>query len=75
VAVGLGVMEPGLTFATGARAQVLETETARLRARGAVQAGINFEYQSSSEGHESAGVSYDNTHAILWRLGLTFRSE
>jgi hypothetical protein len=35
-------------------AQVLETETARLRKKGAVQMGVNYEYQTSSEGHESA---------------------
>jgi hypothetical protein len=130
-----------LVLAVAARsdAQVLETETARLRLKGAVQVGSNFEYQTSTEGHEaalpllfeyglsdrfelvvepvastqirprsgmrasgagdteaagqelvgtvgvgvhvhpkwflSAGVSYDNTHAWLFRPGITFRSR
>ena len=40
--------------AVASPAQVLETETARLRKKGAVQLGVNYEYQTSSEGHESA---------------------
>jgi hypothetical protein len=37
-----------------ARAQTLETETARLLARKAAKFGANFEYQRSSEGREKA---------------------
>jgi outer membrane putative beta-barrel porin/alpha-amylase len=37
-----------------AAAQVLETETARLRVKGAIQAGANVEIQTSPEGHEAA---------------------
>ncbi len=44
----------GVAAAAVCPAQVLETETARLRRKGAVQVGANFEYQTSSEGHESA---------------------
>jgi hypothetical protein len=68
VAVVLGVLGAGLSFATSARAQVLETETARHPAGGAVQAGINFEYQSSSEGPESA-------LPLLFEYGITDRCE
>jgi hypothetical protein len=37
-----------------AAAQILETETARPLGRGTLEVGTNFEYQTSSEGHESA---------------------
>ena len=57
------------TIATSAGAQVLETETARLRLKGAVQAGTNFEYQSSSEGHESA-IPFTFEYGITDRLEL-----
>lgn len=50
-------------------AQVLETETARLRKKGAVQAGTNYEYQSSSEGSESA-VPFIFEYGITDRLEL-----
>src|SRR5258708_34347247 len=66
LAVVIGVV--GMAFTTAAAsAQVLETETARLRLQGAVQAGINFEYQSSSEGHESA-VPFPFEYGITDRL-------
>ena len=45
-------------------AQVLETETARLRVKGAVQAGTNVEVQTSAEGHELA-------LPMLFEYGLT----
>src|SRR5260370_42392405 len=35
-------------------AQILETETARLLRKGVLEIGSNFEYQTSSEGHEAA---------------------
>jgi hypothetical protein len=35
-------------------AQILETETARPLGRGGLELGTNFEYQTSSEGHETA---------------------
>jgi Putative MetA-pathway of phenol degradation len=35
-------------------AQILETETARPLGKGTLEVGTNFEYQTSSEGHESA---------------------
>ncbi|MEO8089535.1 MAG: hypothetical protein ABI703_04490, partial [Gemmatimonadales bacterium] len=35
-------------------AQILETETARPVGRGGLELGSNFEYQTSSEGHEAA---------------------
>jgi hypothetical protein len=57
----------GMAFTTAATAQVLETETARLRLKGAVQAGINFEYQTSSEGHESA-IPFTFEYGITDRL-------
>ena len=49
-------------------AQVLETETARLRLPGAVQGGFNYEFQTSSEGHESAVP-------FLFEYGITDRLE
>ncbi len=39
---------------SSASAQILETETARPIGKGAFEASGNFEYQTSSEGHESA---------------------
>jgi hypothetical protein len=50
-------------------AQVLETETARLRRKGAVQLGVNFEYQTSSEGRESA-IPFTFEYGINDRLEL-----
>jgi len=35
-------------------AQVLETETARLRIPGSLEAGFNYEFQTCTEGQESA---------------------
>ena len=49
-------------------AQVLETETARLRLPGAVQGGLNYEFQTSAEGHESAVP-------FLFEYGITDRLE
>jgi hypothetical protein len=49
-------------------AQVLETETARLRVKGAVQAGANVELQTSTEGHELA-------IPFLFEYGITDRWE
>ena len=49
-------------------AQVLETETARLRVKGAVQAGTNVEVQTSTEGHELA-------LPMLLEYGITDRWE
>ncbi|HEV2083805.1 MAG TPA: transporter [Gemmatimonadales bacterium] len=40
---------PGVAWA-----QILETETARPLGKGTLEVGTNFEYQTSSEGHESA---------------------
>lgn len=36
------------------RAQILETETARMVGKGVLEIGTNFEYQTSSEGYEAA---------------------
>lgn len=42
-------------FAPGvSRAQILETETARMLGKGVLEIGTNFEYQTSSEGYEAA---------------------
>jgi hypothetical protein len=49
-------------------AQVLETETARLRVKGAVQAGANVDLQTSTEGHELA-------IPFLFEYGITDRWE
>jgi hypothetical protein len=49
-------------------AQVLETETARLRVQGAVQMGTNVEVQTSTEGHEWA-------LPLLFEYGITNRWE
>ena len=43
-----------LSAPTASSAQILETETARPVGRGVFKFGGNFEYQRSSEGHESA---------------------
>lgn len=67
LAIVIGVV--GTAFTTAASAQVLETETARLRLKGAVQAGSNFEYQWSSEGHESA-IPFTFEYGITDRLEL-----
>ena len=64
-----GFMGLAIVCATAGSAQVLETETARLRLKGAVQAGANFEYQSSSEGHESA-IPFTFEYGITDRLEL-----
>ena len=69
LAVVSGVVGLFIICATAASAQVLETETARLRLKGAVQAGTNFEYQSSSEGHESA-IPFTFEYGITDRLEL-----
>src|SRR4051812_42252331 len=47
--VGPLVFLPGM-----AAAQILETETARPIGKGTLELGTNFEYQTSSEGTESA---------------------
>jgi len=44
----------GLTLPVVCAAQILETETARPLGRGGLELGSNFEYQTSSEGHETA---------------------
>ena len=49
---------------------MLETETARLRLKGAMQAGSNFEYQSSAEGSESA-VPLVLEYGVTDRLEVT----
>jgi hypothetical protein len=46
---------------------VLETQTARLRRKGAVQLGANLEYKTSSEGHES-GIPFVFEYGITDRL-------
>lgn len=51
-----------------ASAQILETETARPVGRGVFKLGGNFEYQRSSEGHESA-------MPLLIEYGFTSRLE
>jgi hypothetical protein len=43
-----------LLTVSAASAQILETETARPIGKGAFEASGNFEYQASSEGHETA---------------------
>jgi hypothetical protein len=48
------VAATALAVARPARAQELETETARLLKAGAVKGGAGFEYQTSSDGSESA---------------------
>jgi hypothetical protein len=58
----------GVALAAPCGGQVLETETARLRLPGAVQAGLNYEFQTSSEGHESAVP-------FLFEYGFTDRFE
>ena len=57
-----------LSLARAGGAQVLETETARLRVQGAVQAGTNIEVQTSSEGREWAVP-------MLFEYGITNRWE
>ena len=69
LAVVAGIMGLSIICGSAASAQVLETETARLRLKGAVQAGGNFEYQSSSEGHESA-IPFTFEYGITDRLEL-----
>lgn len=44
----------GLMVPVVCAAQILETETARPVGRGGLELGTNFEYQTSSEGHEAA---------------------
>jgi hypothetical protein len=68
VAAALAPAFLGLLFVEPGQGQVLETETARLRTRGAFQAGLNYEFQTSSEGHESA-------LPFLFEYGLTNRLE
>ena len=55
---GLALSMVGTSFAISvpavAGAQILETETARPLGKGTLEVGTNFEYQTSSEGHESA---------------------
>lgn len=51
-----------------ARAQILETETARPVGKGGLELGSNFEYQFSSEGHELA-------LPFAFEYGLTDRLE
>ena len=54
--------------ATRGTAQALETETARLLPRGAIEVGHNFEFQTSSEGRELA-------LPFALEIGLTNRLE
>src|SRR5712671_4728652 len=49
-----GIFALGIGGWTTVQAQVLETETARLPARGSWEIGGNYEYQRSSDGRESA---------------------
>ncbi len=49
-----GAFVIGIGCWTTVHAQVLETETARLPARGSWEVGGNYEYQKSSDGRESA---------------------
>jgi hypothetical protein len=58
----------GVLFSSTSSGQVLETETARLRLKGAVQAGANVEVQTSTEGHELAMPA-------LFEYGITDRWE
>jgi len=53
------------------RAQILETETARLLRKGVLEIGSNFEYQTSSEGHEAAlpfALEYGLTNRLEFLL-------
>jgi hypothetical protein len=59
----------GMLSITICDAQVLETETARLRPAGSVTAGGNFEWQTSSEGRERA-VPFVVELGLLDRLEL-----
>ena len=53
-ALSPGILAIGSGCWTTVQAQVLETETARLPARGSWEVGGNYEYQKSSDGRESA---------------------
>ena len=66
---GLMIVVGAVAWAAVCPAQVLETETARLRRKGAVQLGANFEYQTSSEGRESA-IPFVFEYGITDRLEL-----
>lgn len=60
---GLGT----LLTVSSASAQILETETARPIGKGVLEASGNFEYQTSSEGHETAipfAVEYGATDRL-----------
>lgn len=65
IGVGLGIAVSGVT--TPAAAQILETETARPLGRGVFEASGNFEYQTSSEGHEAA-VPFAVEYGVTDRL-------
>lgn len=56
-------------IASTAAAQILETETARPLGRGVIEASGNFEYQTSSEGHETA-VPFAVEYGFTDRLEL-----
>lgn len=68
VTIALGAALLAVLLADPCAAQVLETETARLRLQGAVQGGFNYEFQTSSEGRESA-------LPFLFEYGVTDRLE
>ena len=59
--VAIGCVRP-------AHAQLLETESARLLPRGGIEAGSNFEYQTSGEGSESAVP-------LFFEVGISNRIE
>ncbi len=52
--VSVAITSVGLMVPLVCNAQILETETARPLGRGGLEVGSNFEYQTSSEGHEIA---------------------
>ena len=54
LALGVALALAARGVSSPAGAQILETETARPLGRGVFEASGNFEYQTSSEGHESA---------------------
>lgn len=50
----VAITSVGLMLPLVCQAQILETETARPLGQGGLEMGTNFEYQTSSEGHETA---------------------
>ncbi len=67
VALALGLAAGGATSPLAA--QMLETETARPLGRGVFEVSGNFEYQTSSEGHEAA-VPFAAEYGLTDRLEL-----